>query len=180
MSALWKFAKIALMAMGGLFALFIVVGLMGGWDKRPADAVGATALPAPPPTGRISPVVEQPKTPAPRPAQRAQPAIETAFVATVVEARERYGTAANDMAKGGARAARKTAICRVLSNLGVTEWVGKIYSLSSNSDGAGVIEIAIGPDTYVKTWNNALSDLGDQTLIPAQSALFQVLSAMKT
>jgi hypothetical protein len=113
-------------------------------------------------------------------AQQGQPAIETAFVAAVSEAREHYRAAANDMAKGGARVARKAAICHSLTQLAVTNWVGKIYTLSSNSDGNGVVEIVIGPDVYVKTWNNALSDIGDHTLIPAQSPLFQVLSAMKT
>jgi hypothetical protein len=80
------------------------------------------------------------------------------------------------MAKGGARAARKGAICRILPRLAVTDWVGTIYDLSSNSDGNGVVEILIGPDIYVRTSNNSFSDMGDRTLIPAGSPLFQVLA----
>lgn len=83
------------------------------------------------------------------------------------------------MAKGGTRAARKAAICRALPRLDVHDWIGTIYTLPSNGDGDGVVEITIGPDIYVKTWNNAISDSGDHTLILAGSPVFQAFVAMK-
>jgi hypothetical protein len=100
------------------------------------------------------------------------------FIAIIEEARTKYTTASNDMAKGGARAWRKDAICKALPSLGVQDWRGEINTLSSNSDGKGVVEIAIGPGAYIKTWGNALSDVEDHTLIEPNSSLFQILSQM--
>jgi hypothetical protein len=109
-----------------------------------------------------------------------QPPAQTAFVAAVAEARDQFKAAPNDMAKGAARAARKAAICRALPLRTARDWIGRIYRLSFNSDGNGIVEIAIGPDVYVTTWNNSLSDIGDNTLIPAGSPVFQDFVAMKT
>jgi hypothetical protein len=104
---------------------------------------------------------------------------QDAFVGIVEEARRRYQAAANDMAKGGVRAWRKDAICKALPSLTVDDWKGEIYLLSSNSDGKGVVAITIGPDIYVKTWNNSLSDINGHTLIEPNSSVFRTLSAMK-
>ena len=104
---------------------------------------------------------------------------EEMFISVVQEATQRYKSAENDMAKGGVRAWRKEAICRLLPSLAVDSWNGEIYSLSSNSEGKGVVEIMIAPNIYMKTWNNSLSDSHDHTLIDPNSRVFQVLSGMK-
>jgi hypothetical protein len=117
--------------------------------------------------------------PAARGQQPAQPATESAFVAAVVQARQQYNAAANDMQQGGIRATRKTAICQALRGLSVTGWVGTIYEATTNGDGNGVVEITIAPDVYVMTWNNSLSDVLDHTLIPAGSAVFNAFARMK-
>jgi hypothetical protein len=90
-----------------------------------------------------------------------------------------YNKAANDMAKGAARVERKRLICAALPSFEVRNWDGKVYSLSSNGDGKGVIELLIGPDVYVKTWNNALSDIGDRTLIEPASPAFRSAVVLK-
>ena len=112
-------------------------------------------------------------------AEPVQPPAQTVFVAAVAEARDQFKAAPNDTA-GAARAARKAAICRALPLRTARDWIGRIYRLSSNSDGNGIVEIAIGPEVYVTTWNNSLSDIGDNTLIPAGSPVFQAFGAMKT
>ncbi len=109
-----------------------------------------------------------------------QPPAQTAFVAAVAEARDQFKAASNDMAKGAARTARKAAICRALPLRTARDWIGRIYRLSSNPEGNGIVEIVIGPDVYVTTWNNSLSDIGDNTLISAGSPVFQAFVAMKT
>lgn len=101
------------------------------------------------------------------------------FIAAIEAARETYSKGANDMAKGAARPARAKQICSALKTRQAKEWVGVIYGLSTNSDGKGVMEITVGPDFYVKTWNNALSDVSDRTLIDPSSALFQSAVALK-
>src|SRR3954453_11128023 len=80
---------------------------------------------------------------------------------------------------GGSRPARAPEICAVLKGLGAVNWVRKISTLSSNSEGKGVLEIEIANDIHVKTWNNALSDISDQTLIDPGSTLFAKISALK-
>ena len=40
------------------------------------------------------------------------------------------------------------------------------------------MEIKIGKDTYVTTWNNSLSDFQDKTLVPVDSPLFRRVSQM--
>jgi hypothetical protein len=104
---------------------------------------------------------------------------QKAFIAVVQQARQAYNGAANDMQKGGIRAGRKDAICKLLPSMSVENWQGEIYQLSSNSDGKGVVGITIGPDIYIKTWNNALSDIEGHTLLDPESAPFKNLSLMK-
>jgi TPR repeat protein len=100
--------------------------------------------------------------------------VETLLIAAVERARAAYATGANDMAKGAARPARAKEICAILKdNLHVINWPGKVEKLSSNSDGFGVLSIQIDKDMSIKTWNDALSDIQDQTLIDPSSAIFQ-------
>jgi hypothetical protein len=104
---------------------------------------------------------------------------QAGFLRAVEQSRAVYERAANDMAKGAARIERRQLICAALRSLRVTDWEGTVYSLSSNSDGMGVIELAIGPGIYVKTWNNALSDIGYGTLIHSNSAVFKSAASLK-
>jgi hypothetical protein len=101
------------------------------------------------------------------------PANEAAFIATVKNARQQYNAGQNDMVKGAARPARKTALCNSLTGVEAVNWVGKIAKLSTNNDGRGVLAISIADDIQVKTWNNALSDTGDHTLIDPSSNLYR-------
>jgi hypothetical protein len=110
----------------------------------------------------------------------AMPADEAAFVSAVTSGQSAYDAAANDMAKGGTRADRKNAICKALQNgAGVTGWVGTIKTLSSNSDGKGVLEISVAPNVVIGTWNNAVSDIQDNTLLDQKSTVFRTVSNMK-
>jgi hypothetical protein len=106
-------------------------------------------------------------------ATSAMPADESAFVSVVSNARLRYNAGANDMVKGASRPARKQALCSTLANNAVTNWVGKVSKLTTNSDGKGVLEIAIGDDISIVTWNNSLSDFEDKTLIEPDTAIYR-------
>lgn len=107
------------------------------------------------------------------------PDTQKAFVAAIESGRQQYAAGTNDMAKGAARPARGRALCSSLPNGRVVNWVGRISTLSSNSDGKGVLTVEFGPDMYLGTWNNSLSDVGDGTLIDPSSALFAVASSMR-
>ena len=148
----------------GLMMIVLIAGVGG--------TTGGTHPTAPPP---VTAAVNVPPT-ATRQADD-MPSDQSALIRVVSEARAKYKSAANDMAKGAARVDRKQAICAAISGVVARNWKGKIATLSSNNDGRGVLSIQIGPQVYVHTWNNALSDYGDHTLIDPSSSLYS--AAMK-
>lgn len=101
------------------------------------------------------------------------------FIAAIEKGRTVYANAGNEMAKGAARPLRAKDICSALPRMTVKDWVGQISSLSSNSEGKGVLSIQIAKGVEVKTWNNALSDIGDKTLIDARSPVFDKVLTLK-
>jgi hypothetical protein len=106
--------------------------------------------------------------------------VETLLIAAVERARAAYAAGANDMGKGAARPARAKEICAVLNDdLHVSKWHGNVETLSSNSDGLGVLSSQIAEGISIKTWNNALSDIEGKTLIDPDSAVFKQAVALK-
>jgi hypothetical protein len=103
------------------------------------------------------------------------PAKQQAFVEAVEKARQDYGAAENDLAKGRVRNARKQATCALFKSRSVDGWVGDLINLSSNSKGKGVIAIALSDDVTVMTMNNAFSDIEYKTLIEPTSPLSEKL-----
>jgi hypothetical protein len=85
----------------------------------------------------------------------------------------------NDMQRGGIKSKRDKALCESITSLAIMDWIGTIKKIDSNSDGKGVLEIEIAPDILIKTWNNALSDLSDQTLLEPGSPVFETAATMK-
>jgi hypothetical protein len=106
------------------------------------------------------------------------PDVEMQFIAAIENARSVYKSGANDMAKGAARPLRAKELCALLRSSTASNWVGKISTLSTNGDGKGVLAIEIGKDIVIKTWNNAVSDAGDRTLIDPASPLFSRASSL--
>lgn len=106
-------------------------------------------------------------------AKRIPPADEQALIDAVVLGRDAYRSASNDMAKGATRPRRASSICSVFKSASVSNWVGTIKQLSSNNEGKGVLVIEIAEDLAVGTWNNAVSDISDNTLIGLNSQVFQ-------
>ena len=75
---------------------------------------------------------------------------------------------------------RAKEICAVLKNDSpIDNWVGNIETLSSNSDGLGVLSIQIAKGISIKTWNNAVSDTLDKTLIDPDSSVFKQAVTLK-
>ncbi len=107
------------------------------------------------------------------------PADQKAFIAAAEAAREKMENAQNDLAAGAARRSRKKEMCEAVKSGKVKDWIGKVYSISTNGDGKGVLLIDIGSDVYVKTWNNDFSDINDKTLIDPDSELFSQLLTIK-
>jgi hypothetical protein len=100
------------------------------------------------------------------------PEPEKLLIAAVEKARAAYAAGANEMAKGAAWPARAKEICAAFKDLRVGNWLGEVETLSSNSDGLGVLSIQIATIS-IKTWNIALADVEDRTLIDPDSAVFK-------
>lgn len=114
----------------------------------------------------------------PQPAEKSA-ANQERFIRAVIEAREVYRKAPHDLAAGAARVIRKQQICAALGSASVRNWEGTIYDLSSNSDGKGVLTITIGPHVWIKTWNNSLSDIGDNTLLSPSSPVYAAALSLR-
>lgn len=157
-SAFAAFACLAVAACGGSGS-----SSNGGSNTAEASADPAPAAASAPPVDKV---------------KESRPADEAAFLQALADGKAAFGKAPNDMAKGGTRPARKAAICAALTSPDVTGWTGKIVELKANSEGKGVLTIDLGDGTKVKTWNNAFSDTGSDTLIDSASDLFKAASAL--
>lgn len=107
------------------------------------------------------------------------PSDEQRFIDIVQKASADYSNAENDMKKGGIRNDRSKAVCKVVSSPLVKNWVGTITELTTNSDGLGVLSVRLDKNVTVTTWNNALSDTFDNTLIHQDSPVFKILSELQ-
>lgn len=101
------------------------------------------------------------------------PEDEIQFISTVTSFEGRYGEGANEFQKSEVRRQRAQALAALLVGRSVQNWAAQISSMSTNSDGNGVLSLVL-PGSHIKiaTWNNALSDIEDNTLIPHASPLY--------
>ena len=107
-------------------------------------------------------------------------AVQEQFIAIVLKSIVDAKGAQNDMQKGGILSSRNNEICKILPSLNVKNWIGTVKKVDSNSDGKGVLYVSIAKDVSVQTWNNALSDIFDKTLLEPNSAIFNKASNLKT
>jgi hypothetical protein len=75
------------------------------------------------------------------------PAAETRLIEIVSVAQAESRKADNDMQRGGIKAKRDKALCEAITSLAVSDWIGTVENVDSNSDGKGVLEIAIAEDS---------------------------------
>jgi hypothetical protein len=111
--------------------------------------------------------VEETEAPEPEPDSEygSRPSDQTAFLQAVTDGQVTAGEADNDMKRGSALSKRDKALCNIVGSGKVKGWTGTISSLDANSDGLGVVALEVGDDIHMSTWNNAFSDISDETLI---------------
>ena len=152
---------------------FLGLAVYGAVTKNP-DAKAPRAVAAAPSSAPLAVATPEPPPPPPLPI----PADQLAFQGVIDASRLAYDAAANDLAKGGERPKRGQAICETLKSRKVKDWVGKVYKLSTNSEGRGVLSVELEGDIWVSTWDIALFDIGSDTLIDPASELFSRLSSL--
>ncbi|WP_147330347.1 MULTISPECIES: lysozyme inhibitor LprI family protein [unclassified Duganella] len=109
-----------------------------------------------------------------------RPQDEAAFIDAVGRAQAAQSNAQNDMQRGGIKADRDAAICKLLASGTIQGWTGRVSKVDANSDGKGVFAVEIAPNIILKTWNNDLSDISDRTLMEPGSQVFKAASRMQT
>jgi hypothetical protein len=107
------------------------------------------------------------------------PPDEKQFISIVSTAQQDVSGADNNMKKGGIKSIRDQSICKLLTSLNVKDWIATVDTIDSNSDGKGVLIVSLAKGITFKTWNNAISDSFDHTLIEPNSALFNSASSLR-
>jgi len=109
------------------------------------------------------------------------PVEQTKFIAAIKNGWEIYKEQPNELKKSVVRSKRGIEIKNVLQNsLEISNWIGIIDNMETNSEGKAILKIKLEEtDISIQTWNNSLSDIFDNTLIPQESNLFTVLAEMK-
>jgi hypothetical protein len=92
--------------------------------------------------------------------------------------RREYDNATNEIQQSAARNSRKNALLE-LGIRSAQDWIGILDNLSTNNDGKGVVTISLESGLKTRTWNNAFSDIGDNTLISPESSIFKSLMNLK-
>lgn len=161
----WKTAAVILSGVVVVYAM----GLAEKTKQSRTQVAGVAAVAAAPVAGN---------TVTPRVVAPAMPTDQSALVQINQAVHEKLRAATNDLQKGALRPWRGKATCMNIKTTAAKDWVGTLEMLSTNNDGKGVVKIVIGDDLAVKTWNNALSDVGSDTLIEPGSSLYEKIVSL--
>jgi hypothetical protein len=107
-----------------------------------------------------------------------QPKDQTAFTTVIGDAKKEFDTVDIEQ-QMDIQPKRAAAICKALPKPEVKNWVGAIQAADADSGGRLTVTVALPDGTLVKTWNNAMSDLDDNTLVPAGTPLAATFGKLK-
>lgn len=100
------------------------------------------------------------------------------FIEIVEQATSVIRDAETELQESVALRKRDDDLCALLGDRTAINWTGKITEVGANGEGKAHVEIELADNVRVKTWNNALSDIGDNTLISPSSSFFNNLVSM--
>lgn len=107
-----------------------------------------------------------------------QPESQKQFLAQIETAKTNYKAASTELQRSEAVRNRNAQLCNTVGSK-FTDWVGTVKDIGANREGKAHVSIEIAPTVKVSTWNNAVSDYDDQTLINPGSELFDRLVKME-
>lgn len=90
---------------------------------------------------------------------------QASFSKEVARYVELFSDAKNELREVALRGERALSLSEILVSRDVSGWRGEITELATTSNGNAILTVTIDPHVRIKTWNNALSDLLDDTLI---------------
>lgn len=109
--------------------------------------------------------------PAPAPAQDV-PSQQQAMSDAVATGRTSAESAETDLQRANVLNVRSDSMCESVPDGVVKDWVGTVVTVDANGEGKAVVVVSIEEDIEIGTWNNALSDSGDNTLIEQGTELY--------
>lgn len=176
--------------------LAIIIGSCGGSDEQPSSSpdptVAAVASPSetpaaavaatPEPSAVVEPAQAEPteeEEPAPEPEPVTEPEItlpktQSAFSERVAKAAAEYDATDNELRMTKAITDRNKALCKATGGT-FKGWKATVTNVGSTGDGYGYVSVIMEDDIELSTWNNALSDIGSDSLIKPSNKLFDTL-----
>ena len=88
--------------------------------------------------------------------------------------RAKYSSTYNDLKVSKILIERNDLLCKTTPQI-VNNWEGKIKKITTNNQGKGILSVIIDNGIFIETWNNAISDYWDQTLIETDSKVYTQL-----
>lgn len=141
-------------------------------------AVVVSSAPAEPAKESAPAPAPVPVAPEPQPAYGTYPPEEQAFLDAFQHGKAQYEGASTELQRSVALTDRDAAMCAASNNGTMANWVGKIVNIGANNDGLATVEIELSEGVKIQTWNNAFSDITDNTLIPSSAPFFSTLVGM--
>lgn len=152
----------------------VVVGDEPAEDKKAAEKPVAEEEPAEKPAAEEKPA-EKPAAEAPA---KDVPAAQQAMTEAVEQGRADAESAETDLQRANVLNVRSDALCSAIPDGAVQEWVGTVVTVDANGEGKAVVVVSIEEDIEIGTWNNALSDVSDNTLIEQGDPLYDAALAL--
>lgn len=167
---------------GLMVVAWLVIGALvyfqfaGGSHPKNAITTSKSAAPAQPALATATKLPDAGATGAIDAMSAAQmPPKEVSFINVIRKARADYAEASTDMQKGAVRPRRAKAIRAALQAPQVENWIGRAVKITTNGEGKGVLTVAIDDNLTLATWNNAFSDIGSNTLVEADTPVYEAM-----
>jgi len=109
-----------------------------------------------------------------------RPEKQKSFESVIATFSQQFDKAQNELQESSYRKDRMNAIKELKIDTQINGWIGTLNQLKTNTEGKAYISIKLNNNLTISTWNNALSDIMDNTLISMDSALYKTLINMKT
>jgi len=87
---------------------------------------------------------------------------------------------ANELRLSRTRSERRARVLAAVPSGRVVEWPATVSELRTNSDGKAIFTVSLSCGARLRTFNNAISDIGRNTLIPQSSSLFDAIANLRT
>lgn len=100
------------------------------------------------------------------------PAAQQTMTDAVAQGRTEAEAAETDLQRAHVLTVRSESMCESVPDGAVEQWVGTVKTVDANSEGKAVVILEIEEDIEIGTWNNAFSDISDNTLIEQGTPLY--------